>query len=282
MTGRSPWCLRNSEVEDVFRARGPGTPRQYTHVHAEWSGLGTGRFDSGSDRRAGGGCSGHGGLLSTRFLQRQEPLPALEGKVRRASCRAATMDNDGTGTGGVSRRFRALGRSMPLRSVSSSRPSTRPSTSATSRPVARRGGLMIVDGWSDDGTRRRPSASDRPEARVDLQEPEGKGADVGRFESRTAPYVVPMDADGNMDPRDSPYVALFELGLRRGKARVPPSQWDSTDLTLLLRAGTAAGRLYNTMFRTRLSNLATASSASAATSSRSSASTSMASRSRRR
>ena len=32
------------------------------------------------------------------------------------------------------------------------------------------------------------------------------------FEVATAPYVVAMDADGSMDPRELPaYAALFEL-----------------------------------------------------------------------
>jgi hypothetical protein len=77
------------------------------------------------------------------------------------------------------------------------------------------------------------------------------------FEIATAPYVVAMDADGSMDPRELPaYAALFELGYDVVKGSRSAVGGDSTDLTLLRRAGNRGlVGLYNTMFRTRLSDL---------------------------
>ena len=91
-----------------------------------------------------------------------------------------------------------------------------------------------------------------------LQKPEGKGTAMrAGFEIATAPYVVAMDADGSMDPRELPaYVALFELGYDMVKGSRSAVGGDSTDLTLLRRAGNRGlVGLYNTMFRTRLSDL---------------------------
>lgn len=117
--------------------------------------------------------------------------------------------------------------------------------------------LIIVDGCSEDDTvevvRRH-----RPDARIILQRPEGKGSAMrAGFEIATAPYVVAMDADGSMDPRELPaYVALFELGYDVVKGSRSAVGGGSTDLTLLRKAGNRGlVGLYNAMFRTRLSDL---------------------------
>ena len=117
--------------------------------------------------------------------------------------------------------------------------------------------LIIVDGCSDDGTVQ-AVREHRPEAQIILQPPAGKGSAMrAGFEIATAPYVVAMDADGSMDPRELPaYAALFELGYDVVKGSRSAVGGDSTDLTLLRRAGNRGlvGR-YNTLFRTHLSDL---------------------------
>ncbi len=117
--------------------------------------------------------------------------------------------------------------------------------------------LIIVDGCSDDGTVQ-AVRQHRPDARIILQKPAGKGTAMrAGFEIATAPYVVAMDADGSMDPRELPaYVAMFELGYDMVKGSRSAVGGDSTDLTLLRWAGNRGlVGLYNAMFRARLSDL---------------------------
>jgi glycosyltransferase involved in cell wall biosynthesis len=117
--------------------------------------------------------------------------------------------------------------------------------------------LIIVDGCSDDGTVQ-VVREHRPEARIILQPPAGKGTAMrAGFELATAPYVVAMDADGSMDPRELPaYAALFELGYDVVKGSRSAVGGDSTDLTVLRRFGNRGlVGLHNALFRTRLSDL---------------------------
>lgn len=117
--------------------------------------------------------------------------------------------------------------------------------------------LIIVDACSDDGTVETVRRY-RPDATIVLQEPCGKGNAVrAGLEVATSTYIISMDADGSMDPREIPaFVALLENGHEVVKGSRGAVGGGSTDFTPLRRAGNfGLVSLYNVMFGTRLSDI---------------------------
>ena len=91
-----------------------------------------------------------------------------------------------------------------------------------------------------------------------LQKPSGKGNAVrAGLEVATSRYIISMDADGSMDPREIPaFVALLENGYEVVKGSRGAVGGGSTDFTPLRRAGNLGlVSLYNMMFGTRLSDI---------------------------
>lgn len=117
--------------------------------------------------------------------------------------------------------------------------------------------LVIVDADSDDGTADVVRET-HPDATILLQKPSGKGnATRAGLEAATAEFVICMDADGSMDPREIPaFVALMQQGFDVVKGSRGAVGGGSTDFTPLRRAGNwGLVVAYNALFGTRLTDI---------------------------
>lgn len=117
--------------------------------------------------------------------------------------------------------------------------------------------LIIVDAHSADGTVEVVREL-RPDATILLQEPCGKGnATRAGLDVATSEFVICMDADGSMDPREIPaFVALLEQGFDMVKGSRGAVGGGSSDFTPLRRAGNRGlVAVYNTLFGTHLTDI---------------------------
>lgn len=117
--------------------------------------------------------------------------------------------------------------------------------------------LIIVDGWSGDNTAE-VVAQYAPYATLLSQEPTGKGnATLAGIAMATSNYIVCMDADGSMHPKE---IDVFLHHLRNGYDVVKGSRimlgGGSSDFTFTRRAGNyALTKIYNIFTGQRMTDI---------------------------
>jgi glycosyltransferase involved in cell wall biosynthesis len=117
--------------------------------------------------------------------------------------------------------------------------------------------VIIVDGRSTDGTIDVALAIDPSIVIVEEKTP-GKGAALrAGFQAATSDYIVMIDADGSMDPRE---ISRFVDSLHEGADLVKGSRFmpegDSTDITWLRRFGNGALTTFtNVIFGSKFTDL---------------------------
>jgi hypothetical protein len=117
--------------------------------------------------------------------------------------------------------------------------------------------IVIVDGCSEDDTVAIARAV-RPDVRVVLREPRGKGDALrAGFEAATGDVVVMMDADGSMDPREvEVFTAMIGVGFDLVKGSRLACGGGSHDLTVVRWMGNRAlCGLANMLFDTAWTDL---------------------------
>ena len=117
--------------------------------------------------------------------------------------------------------------------------------------------VVLVDGHSVDDTI--AAARDaRPDVRVVQQSRTGKGnALAAGFEAARGRYILMIDADGSMDPREiESFVAALDAGADYAKGSRYAPGGGSTDITRLRNLGNRSlNRVTNLLFGTRFSDL---------------------------
>ncbi|MGY1698688.1 glycosyltransferase family 2 protein [Geodermatophilus sp. SYSU D00766] len=117
--------------------------------------------------------------------------------------------------------------------------------------------LMIVDGWSTDGTVE-TARELRPDARVITQTRKGKGNALAcGFNNARGDVVVMIDADGSTDPREIPsYVQVLLDGADYAKGSRFARGGTSHDITPVRKLGNVfLNTVVNVLYRTRYSDL---------------------------
>ncbi len=117
--------------------------------------------------------------------------------------------------------------------------------------------LLIVDGWSTDGTVE-VAKQLRPDARIIRQTRRGKGNALARgFNNARGDVVVMLDADSSTDPREIPkYVQVLLDGADYAKGTRFAQGGTSHDITPLRKLGNVfLNTVVNVLYRTRYSDL---------------------------
>ena len=117
--------------------------------------------------------------------------------------------------------------------------------------------LVIVDGWSTDGTVEVAKRL-RPDARIVIQTRRGKGNALAcGFKNARDDIIVMIDADGSTDPREIPrFVDVLKGGADYAKGSRFARDGVSLDITLVRKLGNIfLNTLVNVLFRTRYSDL---------------------------
>lgn len=117
--------------------------------------------------------------------------------------------------------------------------------------------VILVDGNSVDGTIEAARAV-LPDIKVVHQSRRGKGnALAAGFAASTGDYIVMIDADGSMDPREIPdYLAALDAGAHYAKGSRFCAGGGSDDISLLRDLGNKGlNGITNVLFRTKFSDL---------------------------
>jgi glycosyltransferase involved in cell wall biosynthesis len=117
--------------------------------------------------------------------------------------------------------------------------------------------IVLVDGGSIDGTVEAAREA-RPDVVVVRQSRRGKGnALAAGFEAATGHFIVMLDADCSMDPREIPsFVGALRAGADYAKGTRFATGGGSEDITVVRRLGNwMLNKVTNVLFRTRYSDL---------------------------
>ena len=117
--------------------------------------------------------------------------------------------------------------------------------------------IILVDGDSIDGTVAAAKAA-RSDVRVVAQGRSGKGnALAAGFQAARGDYIVMIDADGSMDPREiAAFIAALDAGYDYAKGSRFAPGGGSSDISRLRRIGNwALNTLTNLLFRTKYTDL---------------------------